>query len=57
VAGRDRAIKPKDTKGKIFFVLGPWYHGQQIEDGSSLGALNFGSDTHGNFGTTFSRHF
>ena len=40
-----RAIKPKDTEGKIFFVLGPWYHGQQISDGSSLGALSFGSDT------------
>ena len=25
--------------------MGPWYHGQEIEDGSTLGALRFGSDT------------
>ncbi|PMX83180.1 glutaryl-7-ACA acylase, partial [Pseudomonas sp. GW460-C3] len=23
----------------------PWYHGQSIEDGSTLGALHFGQDT------------
>jgi uncharacterized protein len=41
-----KAIKPKDTgNDKVFLVLGPWYHGQQIEDGSTLGALRFGSDT------------
>jgi putative CocE/NonD family hydrolase len=40
-----RAIKPKDTDSKVFLVLGPWYHGQQIREGSSLGALNFGKDT------------
>src|SRR6266496_1795073 len=41
-----RAIKPKDTAGdKVFLVMGPWHHGQEIEDGSSLGALSFGSDT------------
>jgi putative CocE/NonD family hydrolase len=41
-----RAIKPKDTRNnKVFMVLGPWYHGQQIEEASSLGALKFGSDT------------
>ncbi len=39
------AIKPKDTDGKVFLVLGPWHHGQEIADGSSLGALKFGSDT------------
>jgi hypothetical protein len=26
-------------------VLGPWHHGQEIEDASTLGALNFHSDT------------
>jgi putative CocE/NonD family hydrolase len=26
-------------------VLGPWYHGQQIGEGSALGALRFDSDT------------
>lgn len=41
-----KAIKPKDTANdKVFLVIGPWYHGQQIEDASTLGALHFGSDT------------
>jgi putative CocE/NonD family hydrolase len=41
-----KAIKPKDTNNdKVFLVLGPWHHGQEIGDGSTLGALNFGSDT------------
>ncbi len=41
-----KVIKPKDTENdKVFLVLGPWFHGQQIGDGSSLGALHFGSDT------------
>ena len=26
-------------------MMGPWHHGQEIGDGSSLGALKFGSDT------------
>src|SRR5262249_23703934 len=30
---------------KVFLVMGPWYHGQQIANGSSLGAVKFGSDT------------
>jgi putative CocE/NonD family hydrolase len=41
-----KAIKPKDTgNDKVFLVLGPWHHGQEIHDGSSLGAVKFGSDT------------
>jgi putative CocE/NonD family hydrolase len=41
-----KAIKPKDTgNDKVFLVMGPWHHGQEIGDGSSLGALKFGSDT------------
>ncbi len=41
-----KAIKPKDTSnGKVFLVMGPWHHGQEIEDASSLGALKFSSDT------------
>ena len=41
-----RAIKPKDTHNdKVFLVMGPWHHGQEIEDGSSLGAIRFDSDT------------
>jgi putative CocE/NonD family hydrolase len=41
-----KAIKPKDTSNdKVFLVMGPWHHGQEIADGSRLGALNFHSDT------------
>ena len=41
-----KALKPKDTNNdKIFLVMGPWHHGQEIEEASSLGALKFGSDT------------
>ncbi|HEV2960447.1 MAG TPA: CocE/NonD family hydrolase [Candidatus Angelobacter sp.] len=41
-----KAIKPKDTNNdKVFLVLGPWHHGQEIDDGSTLGALKFNSDT------------
>jgi len=40
-----KAVKPKDTNNdKVFLVLGPWHHGQEIEDSSTLGALKFGSD-------------
>jgi hypothetical protein len=41
-----KAIKPKDTNNdKVFLVLGPWHHGQEIDDGGTLGALKFNSDT------------
>ncbi len=41
-----KAIKPKDTNNdKVFLVLGPWHHGQEIIDGSRLGAIKFDSDT------------
>ncbi len=41
-----KAIKPKDTNNdKVFMVLGPWHHGQEIRDGSALGAIKFNSDT------------
>jgi uncharacterized protein len=41
-----KAIKPKDVNNdKVFLVIGPWHHGQEIEDGSSLGAIKFNSDT------------
>ena len=41
-----KAIKPKDTNNdKVFLVMGPWHHGQEIEDASSLGPLKFSSDT------------
>src|SRR5438309_3793986 len=41
-----KAIEPKDNNNdKVFLVMGPWHHGQEIRDGSSLGALKFGADT------------
>jgi putative CocE/NonD family hydrolase len=41
-----RAIEPKDVNNdKVFLVLGPWHHGQEIEEGSSLGAVRFESNT------------
>jgi len=41
-----KAIELKDTNNdKVFLVMGPWHHGQEIADGSSLGALKFHSDT------------
>jgi putative CocE/NonD family hydrolase len=48
-----KALKPKDTNNdKVFLVLGPWHHGQEIEDAYSLGTIKFGSDT----GTYFRQH-
>jgi hypothetical protein len=41
-----KAIKPKDTANdKVFLAIGPWHHGQGIDDGSTLGAIKFNSDT------------
>jgi len=41
-----KALEPKDTANdKVFLVVGPWFHGQQIGDGSALGAIKFDSDT------------
>jgi uncharacterized protein len=41
-----KALKPKDTgNNMVFLVMGPWHHGGEIGDGSSLGAVKFGSDT------------
>jgi uncharacterized protein len=41
-----KAIEPKDTgNDKVFLVMGPWHHGQEIREGSSLGAIKFDADT------------
>jgi putative CocE/NonD family hydrolase len=41
-----KVLEPKDKDNdKVFLVLGPWYHGQQIHDGNSLGSVKFNSDT------------
>jgi putative CocE/NonD family hydrolase len=40
------AIEPKDTANdKVYLVMGPWHHGQEIGDGSALGPVRFGGDT------------
>lgn len=40
------AIEPKDTgNDKVFLVMGPWHHGQEIKEGGALGAIKFNSDT------------
>src|SRR6202165_1582572 len=41
-----KAMEPKDTANdKVFLVIGPWHHGQEIREGSALGAIRFDSDT------------
>jgi putative CocE/NonD family hydrolase len=41
-----RALEPKDSANDmVYLVMGPWHHGQEIGDGSTLGELRFGSDT------------
>jgi hypothetical protein len=41
-----KVLAPKDPHhNKLYLVLGPWCHGQEIGDASSLGALHFHSDT------------
>ena len=41
-----KALAPIEAnKDKLFLVMGPWYHGQMIADGSALGAIKFHSDT------------
>ena len=46
---RSRCIRPSSRRtlsgDMVKLVMGPWYHGQEIEDGSALGAIRFGSDT------------
>ncbi|HSQ36163.1 MAG TPA: CocE/NonD family hydrolase [Candidatus Binatia bacterium] len=40
------ALEAQDAgNDRVFLVMGPWNHGQQIGDGSRLGVLKFGSDT------------
>ena len=41
-----KAIKPKDVAGDmVYLAMGPWHHGQAIEDGSSMGEISFDGDT------------
>jgi putative CocE/NonD family hydrolase len=41
-----KALEPKDADNDmVYLVMGPWYHGQMILDGSALGAIKFHADT------------
>jgi len=41
-----KTLATKDaTHDKLYLVLGPWHHGQEIENAPSLGAIDFRSDT------------
>jgi putative CocE/NonD family hydrolase len=41
-----RVLEPKDTANdRVFFAVGPWFHGQQIQEASSLGVVRFHADT------------
>jgi putative CocE/NonD family hydrolase len=40
-----KALKPADKDGKLFLTMGPWHHGQGIDNGSTLGDIHFDSDT------------
>jgi putative CocE/NonD family hydrolase len=40
-----RALKPKDAAGQVYLSLGPWYHGQEIGEGSQIGAIKWGQDS------------
>jgi putative CocE/NonD family hydrolase len=39
----------QQVSDKLYLVLGPWHHGQGIENGSSLGALDWDSNTSRDF--------
>ncbi|WP_428391524.1 CocE/NonD family hydrolase [Lichenicoccus sp.] len=40
-----RALKGKPGDDKLHLVLGPWYHGEENARASTLGVLDWGSDT------------
>ncbi len=41
-----KALKDKpEAKDNLFLVMGPWHHGQEIENADSLGPVKFRSDT------------
>lgn len=40
-----KALKPKDSANLVYLAMGPWSHGGEIGEGSSLGPLRFGQDT------------
>ncbi len=41
-----RALEAKDTANDMVYLsMGPWYHGQEVRDGSALGAIKWDADT------------
>ncbi|MBW4332202.1 CocE/NonD family hydrolase [Stakelama sp. CBK3Z-3] len=41
-----KALKPKDTDNDMLYMtMGPWYHGQEVRDGSALGNIDWDQDT------------
>ena len=53
-----KMIKLKDVDNtKVFLVIGPWFHHQQRLDGSTIGAIHFGSDTAAYFREMLVRKF
>ena len=41
-----RALEPKDAANDmVFLTMGPWFHGQGIQNGSNLGAIDWDADT------------
>jgi putative CocE/NonD family hydrolase len=45
-----KALEPKDAANdRVFLVVGPWFHGQMIHEGSALGAVRFDADTAAHF--------
>ena len=40
-----KALKAKGDNSNLYLVMGPWFHHQQRLDGSSIGAIKWGSDT------------
>jgi putative CocE/NonD family hydrolase len=45
IYGAMAVYKAIGARSNVFLVMGPWHHGQEIMDGSSLGALKFPMDT------------
>jgi putative CocE/NonD family hydrolase len=40
-----KSAQPESAKKNLYLSIGPWYHGQEIEEASNLGAIKWGSDT------------
>ncbi len=52
-----KALKPADADNKLYLTLGPWHHGQAIDQGSALGDIHFDSDASLTWRTTMLRPF